>query len=113
MKRSECTATHLEALGYRAMKCFSSWFNRNIEPCTAKKSKELFEAVVNIVRNGGRVDIRRNNMDYTVNIFLDETKFTHRGTEIVYFLSRPMTEAEKLEADLYTGRGRDWDYKTV
>lgn len=113
MKRSECTAYHLKGLGYKAMKCFNSWNNRSVEPCTTKKSDELFEAVVNVVRNGGQVDIRRNNMDYTVNIFLGEAKFTFRGTETVYFLSREMTDAEKLEADLYTGRGKDWEYKTV
>jgi hypothetical protein len=39
-------------------------------------------------------------------VFLDEAKFTFRGTETVYFLSRPMTEAEILEADLYTGRNK-------
>lgn len=107
MKRSECTVTHLQALDYKAMKCFNSWHNKNIEPCNAKQSKELFEAVVNVVKNGGQVDIRRNNADYTVNVFLDEAKFTFRGTETVYFLSRPMTEAEILEADLYTGRNKN------
>lgn len=106
MKRSECTVDNLKALNYKAMKCFNSWYNKNIEPCNAKQSTELFEAVVNVVRNGGQVDIRRNNFDYTVNVFLDEARFEHRGTRMVYFLSRPMTEAEILEADLYTGRNK-------
>lgn len=106
MKRSECTVDNLKALNYKAMKRFNSWLNRQVEPCNEKQSEELFEAVVNVVKNGGFVDIQRNNFSHTVNVFLEEAKFEYRGTKTVYFLSRPMTEAEILEADLYTGRNK-------
>ena len=74
--------------------------------CNAKQSKELFDCVVNIVKNGGAVEIRKNNFNYTVNVLVEEAKHEFRGTEIIYYLSRPMTEAERIEADLYTGRNK-------
>ena len=60
---------------------------------------------------GGEVEIRPNNHKYTVNVYAKctETEINKR-TGITYYLSRPMTEAERLEADLYTGRGKDWEY---
>lgn len=108
MKRSECTVESLKALGYVAKSMLKSWcFNSDTERlCNERQSAELFDVVVNIVKNGGEVDIRRNNRTYEVNVFVDCCRHEFRGTETVYFLSRPMTEAERLEADLYTGRNK-------
>ena len=106
MKRSECTIESLKALGYTAKVNFkNAWrYVDDEKDCNKKQSKELFECIVNIVKNGGAVEIRRNNFKYTVNVFVDETKHEYRGTETIYYLSRPMTEAERLEADIYTGK---------
>ena len=109
MKRNECTVESLKALGYVAKTQFTNnWrFNSDTtKECNEKQAAELFEVVVNIVKNGGCVDIRRNNFKYEVNVYVDCCKHEYRGTETVYFLSRPMTEAERLEADLYTGRNK-------
>lgn len=109
MKRTECTAASLKALGYVAKSRFvNNWrFDSDTtKECNEKQSAELFNVVVNIVKNGGNVDIRRNNATYEVNVFVEGCRHEYRGTEIDYFLSRPMTEAERLEADLYTGRNK-------
>jgi hypothetical protein len=108
MKRSECTVESLKALGYSAkVNYINAWRYTNDEKdCNAKQSKELFDCVVNIVKNGGAVEIRKNNFNYTVNVLVEEAKHEFRGTEIIYYLSRPMTEAERIEADLYTGRNK-------
>lgn len=113
MKRSECTVESLKALGYMAKHhAEGSWRTKaQTYDCTEKQTVELFELVVKIVREGGCTEIRRNNAKYTVNIYVKETDFTHTPCKDLFFLSRPMTEAERLEADLYTGRGKDWDYK--
>lgn len=113
MKRSECTVESLKALGYTAKHISNgSWRKRAHElTCTEKQAKEVFEIVAEIVKNGGCVGIRRNNYTYTVGIYVKETDFTGTVGNDLFFLSRPMTEAERLEADLYTGRGKDWDYK--
>ena len=109
MKRNECTVENLKGLGYVA-KCqmVNAWrfANNGAEECNEKQSTELFNIVVNIVRNGGNVDIRPDNFRYEVNVFVECTKHNFRGAEIIYFLSRPMSEAERLEADLYTGRNK-------
>lgn len=114
MKRSECTVESLKALGYTAKRNDAgSWRTKSEErDCTERQSKELFEIVVDVVRHGGEVEIRHNNYKYTVNIHpkCTETESNQR-MGLTYYLSRPMTEAERLEADLYTGRGKDWDYK--
>lgn len=109
MKRNDCTVESLKLLGYVAKKQFgNSWWLKapEVEECNEKQSKELFEIVVNIVKRGGYVDIRPNNFRYEVNVFVECTRHCFRGVDIVYFLSRPMTEAERLEADLYTGRNK-------
>ena len=108
MKRSECTVENLKALGYTAKVNFkNAWqYVDDEKDCNEKQSKELFDCFVNIVKNGGAVKIRRNYFKYTVNAFVEETKHEFRGTETVYYLSRPMTEAERLESDLYTGRNK-------
>lgn len=108
MKRSECTVDKLKALGYTAKVNFkNAWrYVDDEKECSEKQSTELFQAVVNVVKNGGAVEIRRNNLKYTVCVLIEGTRHEYRGTETVYYLSRPMTDAERLEADLYTGRGR-------
>ena len=108
MKRSECSIERLKALGYKAKcKFTNAWrFYEEEKDCNEKQSKELFKCVVSAVRNGGEFEIRQNNANYTVNVLLNSTRHEYRGTETVYYLSRPMTEAERLEADLYTGRNK-------
>lgn len=109
MKRNECTVESLKALGYVAKcKMVNAWRfgNNEATECNERQSAELFEVVVNIVKNGGSVEIRQNNFTYEVNVFVDCCRHDYRGTEIVYYLSRPMSEAERLEADLYTGRNK-------
>ena len=109
MKRSECTSESLKALGYVAKSRFvNNWRfgSDTTRLCNEKQSAELFDVVVNIVRNGGAVDIQRNNATYEVYVLVDSCRHEYRGTETLYFLSRPMTEAERLEADLYTGRNK-------
>lgn len=108
MKRNECTVEALKKLGYTAKVNFrNAWrYVDDEKNCNDKQSKELFEFIVNIVKNGGNVEIRRNNFKYTVNVYVEAAKHEYRGTETVYYLSRPMTEAERLEADLYTGRNK-------
>lgn len=109
MKRNECTVEKLKALGYVAKSRFvNGWRfdSESIKECNAKQSTELFNIVVDVVRNGGNVDIRRNNATYEVNVYVKSCEIEYRGTKTVYFLSRPMTDAERLEADLYTGRNK-------
>ena len=108
MKRSECTVESLKALGYTAKVNYrNAWrYVDDEKDCNEKQSKELFDCFVDIVKNGGAIEFRRNNLKYTVNAFAEETKHEYRGTETIYYLSRPMTEAERLEADLYTGRNK-------
>lgn len=108
MKRSECTVESLKALGYEARKSFASaWrFGKQDSLLEGQRAAEVFDAIVNIVRHGGSVDISRNNFEYRVNVIANELRHSFRGTECLYYLSRPMTEAEKLEADLYTGRNK-------
>lgn len=109
MKRNECTVENLKTLGYVAKRRFvNNWLfdSDTTELCNEKQSSELFNIVVNIVKNGGTVNIARNNIKYEVNVFVEGCKHEFRGTEIEYFLSRNMTEAEQLEADLYTGRNK-------
>ena len=108
MKRSECTIESLKALGYTAKVNFkNAWrYVDDEKDCNAKQSKELFDCIVNIVKNGGAVEIRRNNLKYTVNVFVNETMHEYRGTQTIYYLSRPMSEVERLEADLFTGRNK-------
>ena len=108
MKRSECTVHALYALDYKAICCMeSTWRTKaHDEPLAGKRALEVFEAVVKIVRDGGHVDIRRNNFTYEVRVLCDELSHRHGWH---YALVRPMTDAERLEADLYTGRGVSWD----
>lgn len=109
MKRAECSIEGLKNLGYVAKKRFvNNWlFNNDTTVyCDEKQSAELFEVIANIIKTGGSVDIRRNNFNYEVNIFADCCKHEFKGREITYFLSRPMNEAEQLEADLYTGMNK-------
>lgn len=110
MKRSECTVESLKALGYEAKVCDEgSWrMKATVRECNERQAAEVFEIVAAIVRGGGHVEIGRNNMKYTVNIYVDKLDFTNTIGRDRFFLSRPMTEAERLEADLYTGRGKDW-----
>lgn len=106
MKRSEVTVEKLKALGYTARKQFmNSWrFGSQADsPCTEAQSEELFEMVVKAARFGESVEIRKNNANYTVNVFVEASWQEVRGTQLTWYLSRPMTEAEVLEANLYTG----------
>lgn len=108
MKRNECTVESLKRLGYEARSNFkNSWRFLNCEKVLqGERAEEVFNAIVHITRNGGKVEVRRNNLTYEVNVFVDCFRKEFRGTETVYYLSRPMTEQERLEADLYTGRNR-------
>lgn len=108
MKRSECSVDKLKALGYTAKSNFkNAWqYVDHVEDCNAKQSEELFRCFVDVVKNGGAVEIRSNNFNYTVNVYIEGTKHEYRGTETIYYLSRPMTEVERLEADVYTGRNK-------
>lgn len=97
MKRSECTVESLKALGYIAKVNFRNvWhFWSDDKECNEKQAKELFDAVIDVIHgHGGEFEIRRNYANYTVNVFLDNARHEYRGTEITYYLSRPMTEAE-------------------
>ena len=112
MKRYECTVESLKALGYIAKHGFNgSWRTKaQAKECTEQQSKEVFAIIARIVRAGGCVEIQQNNYNYTVNVYAKEVDFGNTPANDYYFLSRPMSEAERLEADLYTGRGKDWDY---
>lgn len=106
MKRSEVTADKLKGLGYVAMRQFENAWRFNSKEkaaCNEKQSAELFDMVVKAAREGGSVEIRRNNFDYTVNVFVKASWKGFGGPTMTYFLSRPMTEAEIVEANLYTG----------
>lgn len=109
MKRSEVTVEALKKMGYVAMTHMrNDWRfgSRTNSPCTEKQSVELFELVAKAAREGGSVEIRRNNFNYTVNVFIDVSWQTLCGAPLVFYLSRPMTEVERLEADLFTGRNK-------
>lgn len=112
MKRYECTAESLKALGYTAKHINNgSWRTKAHEiNCTEHQANEVFRIVARVVRNGGDVEIRSNNRLYTVNVYVKELDFSDTVGNDLYYLSRPMSEAERLEADLYTGRGIEWDY---
>ena len=106
MKRSEVTADKLKALGYVAMRQFeNAWrFDSKTKTvCNEKQSAELFALVVKAACEGGSVEIRKNNSDHTVNVFVEASWQEFRGTAMTYFLSRPMTAVEIVEANLYTG----------
>ncbi|MGA4517376.1 hypothetical protein ACPA0F_08915 [Solibacillus silvestris] len=58
MKRSECTVESLKALGYTAKQNFkNAWrYVDEEKDCNEEKSKELFEAFVKVVKNGGALE---------------------------------------------------------
>ena len=108
MKRSECTVEKLKELGYKARYVQDSWFGGiKVYDCNERHTQEVFEIVVDVVRNGGRIDIQRNEINYTVKVFVEALNFGERHMR--YFLVRPMTEAERFETDIESGRGKDWD----
>ena len=113
MKRNECTVEKLISLGYRAKHYYeASWFNKaQIAECSARDERDVFDVITTAVRTGGNVRVQRNEVTYTVEIYAEDLDFTQTPGKDLFFLSRPMTEAERLEADLITGRGKDWDFK--
>lgn len=108
MKRSECTVEKLMGLGYKALYKFDSWHNHIVHECNPEQAQRVFEVLVEAVRNGDRIDIEPSDFNHTVNVYVEN--FNFRGTRTLYYITRPMTEAEAIEADIRTGRGKDWDY---
>lgn len=103
MKRSEVTAEAMRKMGYIAMAEFSSWTGRTEKECNERQSTELFEAVAKAARTGRRVEIRRNHVRGTVIAHIDGTHRNISGTDIYYFLQRPMTDAEIMEESIRSG----------
>ena len=107
MKRNEVTAKALVEMGYKAMVRYQSWYRNELRECNEKQSRELMELVAKTARNGGKVTFVRNDYTYVVNAYVDCANNCHGNT---YFISRPMTETEKFEADVRTRRGIEWDW---
>lgn len=103
MKRSEVTADKLRGIGYKAMRAITTWNTNHEEECNEKQSAELFELVAKTAREGGKVEIRRNHVRGTVIAHVDGTYHSYRGTEIYYFLQRPMSAAEIFEGCVSSG----------
>ena len=108
MKRSEVTVEKLKALGYVAKSSFvNAWrFHSEEKELNKRQSEELFALTVEIVRSGRSVEIRRNNFRHTVEVTVRVADIDNPagGPKIYYYLSRPMTEAEVLEANQFTGK---------
>ena len=108
MKRTEVTAEKLKALGYTAKENWvNAWrFSSEEKNCSERHSKELFDLVVDAAHNGREVVITRNNRLHTVEVEIPGCR-NDWGTggvhEVRYYLSRPMTEAEVIEANLFSG----------
>lgn len=115
MKRNECSVEKLISLGYRAKHYFDgSWHTRpRTTDCSAKDEKDVFDVFVIAVLKGKNISHQRNYHTYTVNIYTEDLDFTKTPGRDLFFLSRPMTEAERFEADLITGRGKDWEPQTI
>lgn len=108
MKRTEVTVAKLKELGYVAKENWvDAWrFSNEEKPCSERHSAELFDLVVDAARNGKAVEITKNNRLHTVEATIPgcTTDWGGCGVHSVrYYLSRPMTEAEILEANLHTG----------
>ena len=115
MKRNECSVEKLISLGYRAKHYFDgSWHTRpRTTDCNARDEKDVFDVFATAVRQGKNISHQRNYYTYTVNIYVEDLDFTNTPGRDHFFLSRPMTEAERFEADLITGRGKDWEPQTL
>lgn len=98
MKRSECTAESLRALGYQARRAFTSWNNCSSE-LVGNQADEVFNEIAKATRNGEKVEIIKNVLLHEVIATIPQMRHEYRGTVTVYYISRPMTEAERLEAD--------------
>ena len=108
MKRTEVTVAKLKELGYVAKENWvDAWrFSNEEKSCSERHSAELFDLVVDAARNGKAVEITKNNRLHTVEATIPgcTTDWGGCGVHSVrYYLSRPMTEAEVLEANLHTG----------
>ena len=108
MKRAEVTVEKLKALGYTAKENWANaWrFSHEEKDCSEHHSKELFGLVVDAARNGREVVITRNNRLHTVEAEIPGCRNdwgTGGAHEVRYYLSRPMTEAEVIEANLFSG----------
>lgn len=108
MKRSQCTVEKLKELGYKAMCTIESWYNFRRFECEPKQAQRVFEVVVEAVLDGDSIEIVPNDCTHTVSVFVENLNI--EKAKVRYYLTRPMTEAEALEADIRTGRGKDWDY---
>lgn len=114
MKRNEVTAKALVEMGYKAMVTYQSWHRRETKECNEKQSRELMELVAETARNGGKVTFVRNDYTYVVNVYVEcaaNTANANSAFGFEYFISRPMTEKEKFEADVRTRRGIEWDWE--
>lgn len=94
MKRNEVTREALEALGYKA-------FCRNrgdgvfsLDPAVSSRADETFNAVLEVVKYGGKIRFERNKLLKEVRVFVPKMISEHRNIETTFFLSRPMTEEE-------------------
>lgn len=103
MKRSEVTVEALKRMGYKAMVEFISWNSHTWKECNPRQSAELFDLVVNAVRKGGQVQIRRLHLRGCVVVNIDGVYHRDRGSSWNYFLQRPMTEAEIMEESMNAG----------
>lgn len=100
MKRNECTVETLKALGYTA-KVKTTRDETEVSDCNQEQSTELFEATVGAINTDECIDVevRRNNTTYVIQMYPDSCQSIHCS----YFLERPMTEDERLEAGLFIG----------
>lgn len=113
MKRSECTVETLKDLGYTVKHIwYGSWCNAAKElSVTPKQEGAVFKLFAEAIRDGNEVKIVRNDVTYTVSAYISAFDFSQTPTHDTFFISRPMTDAERVEADLITGRGKTWEYK--
>ena len=113
MKRSECTVETLKDLGYAVKHIwYGSWCNAAKElAVNPQQAESVFKMFVIGITRGGDVEIVRNDVTYTVSAYISGLDFSQTPSHDKYFISRPMTDAERVEADLLTGRGKTWEYK--
>ena len=95
IKASEVTREKLEDMGYQAMSCCrgAGYYSNDIAP--ANLYNDIFNAIVDAMRrNDPAVHTEKKVLLKEVHIYLDTINDEYRGTQIIRYLRRPMTDDE-------------------
>lgn len=95
MKRNEVNRKALEDLGYRAFCCCRGNGVYSNELAVPSRTDETFDAVVRAAREGRPVHIVRKPLLGEVHVYIPSLNENYRGSEICFYLSRPMRDDER------------------